>query len=132
MFSRRPTSFVGILMLVAGTLVAQQGHPLTGTWTGDWGATPTQRTQITIVLNWDGKQVSGLMNPGPDSVPLTTVFLDPTTWTVRIEADAKDAAGKPAHVSAEGRLDDIASYHRRLAGTWKQGSTTGDFKLTRD
>ncbi len=112
--------------------VAQQGHPLTGTWTGDWGPTSTQRTQITLVLNWDGKNVTGLMNPGPDSIPIASVYVDPTTWTVRIEADAKDKAGKATHISAEGKLDDLGSYHRTLQGAWTQGTTKGDFKLTRN
>ena len=112
--------------------LAQQGHPLTGTWSGDWGPSPTQRHQITLVLNWDGKNVTGIMNPGPDSVPLAGVFVDVSNWTVRIEADGKDAGGKPVHISAEGRLDDLGSYHRKLAGTWTEGATKGDFKLTRD
>ena len=46
---------------------AQQGHPLTGTWNGDWGVNPTQRTPITVVMTWDGKEVKGVLNPGPDS-----------------------------------------------------------------
>ncbi len=105
---------------------AQQGHPLTGTWSGDWGSSPTARTQITFVMNWDGKKITGLINPGPDSIPLTSVFLDVTNWNVRIEAGSKD------HISAEGKLDDIGSYHRTIKGTWHQGNATGDFRLTRD
>jgi hypothetical protein len=107
--------------------LAQQGHPLTGTWSGDWGASPTQRNQITFVMNWDGKNVTGIINPGPDSIPISSVYVDVTKWTVRIEADAK--AG---HISAEGRLEDIGSYHRTIKGTWHQGTVTGDFRLTRD
>jgi len=114
-------------LLLALSLFAQQGHPLSGTWTGDWGPNPTQRTHVTIVMDWDGKQVTGQINPGPDSVPLASVFVDVTNWTVRIEAD-----GKPAHISAEGRLEDIGSYHRMLKGSWTQGTVKGDFKLTRD
>jgi hypothetical protein len=106
---------------------AQQGHPLTGTWTGDWGPTPTQRNPITLVLDWDGKQVNGQMNPGPDSVKLASVYVDPTNWTVRIEADSKSG-----HIAAEGKLEDIGSYHRTLKGSWTQGTVKGDFKLTRD
>jgi hypothetical protein len=111
---------------------AQQGHPLTGTWNGDWGATVTQRTQVTIVMNWDGKNVTGILNPGPESVPLAGVYVDPTSWTVRIEAETKDASGKPVHIAAEGHIQDLGSYHRTLAGSWTQGSIKGDFKLTRD
>ena len=106
---------------------AQQGHPLTGTWSGDWGASPTVRTQITFVMNWDGKKVTGIINPGPDSVPIASVFVDVTNWTVRMEADTK--AG---HIAAEGRVEDIGSYHRTIKGTWHQGAVTGDFRLTRD
>jgi hypothetical protein len=117
--------------VAAAFAFAQQGHPLTGTWSGDWGPTATQRTPVTFVLNWDGKQVTGIINPGPDSIPIASVFVDVTTWTVRIEADTKDASG-PVHISAEGKLDDIGSYHRTLAGTWRQGNIRGDFKITRD
>jgi len=111
---------------------AQQGHPLTGTWSGDWGPTATERHPVTFVLNWDGKQVTGLINPGPDSIPIASVFVDVATWTVRFEADAKDAGGKPVHISAEGRIDDLGSYHRTLAGSWREGAAKGDFKITRD
>jgi len=113
-------------------LHAQEGHPLTGTWKGDWGAATGDRTHITLVMNWEGKAITGILNPGPDQSPLMSVALDPATWTVRIEADAKDASGRPAHVSAEGKLEDIASYHRTIAGTWTQGTAKGTFKLTRD
>ncbi len=115
-------------LMAAGMVLAQQGHPLTGTWTGDWGSSATERHQVTFVMNWDGKNVTGIMNPGPDSTPLTSVFVDVTNWTVRIEADGKDKT----HISAEGKLQDLGSYHRFIAGTWKQGAMTGDFKITRD
>jgi hypothetical protein len=111
---------------------AQEGHPLTGTWAGDWGPNATERTRVTLVMNWDGKAVTGMLNPGPDQAPLGAVTLDPATWTVRIEADLKDASGRPTHISAEGKLEDLASYHRTLSGTWTQGPTKGTFKLTRD
>jgi hypothetical protein len=118
--------------LLAAVGFAQQGHPLTGTWTGDWGVTPAQRNSLTLVLEWDGKNVNGIINPGPDSVKIASIAVDVTNWTVRIEADAKDSAGKAVHISAEGRLADLGSYHRTLSGTWRQGTTAGDFKLTRD
>lgn len=110
-------------VLLTAPARSQEGHPLTGTWAGDWGAAGAQRTHITMVMEWDGKAVTGLINPGPDAVTLTAVSVDWATWTVRIEAKG---------VVAEGRLEDIGSYHRRIAGTWTQGGTKGDFKLTRE
>jgi hypothetical protein len=121
-----------IALLLPAIIRAQEGHPLTGTWSGDWGTGPAGRTHVTVVMEWDGKVVTGLLNPGPDQAALTSVVLDPATWTVRIEADTKDAQGKPVHVSVDGKLDDIASYHRKLAGTWTQGATKGTFSLTRN
>ena len=120
------------LLLIAGAALGQEGHPLTGTWSGDWGATATQRNHLTLVLSWDGKNVTGTINPGPDAVQLGSVFLDVTNWTVRIEADGKDQAGKVVHISAEGKIEDLSSAHRKLAGTWSQGSSKGDFRLVRD
>jgi hypothetical protein len=133
---RRPFHWIWFFVCLAGlataSAVAQEGHPLTGTWSGDWGPTATQRSHITLVMNWDGKNVTGAINPGPDAVQLGSVFLDVTNWTVRIEADGKDQAGRAVHISAEGKIDDLASAHRKLSGTWTQGTVKGDFRLTRD
>ena len=113
------------------TAFGQEGHPLTGTWTGDWG-TAGQRNHLTLVLNWDGKNVTGTINPGPDSVPIGNVLLDVTNWTIRLEADGKDQSGRAVHISAEGKIEDLASAHRKLSGSWMQGTSKGDFRLTRD
>ena len=123
-----------LLAVFTGTswMFAQEGHPLVGTWSGDWGPTATHRNQITMVLNWNGKSVTGIVNPGPDAIPLKIVTLDSTKWTVHIEADTKDSKGAPVHFVADGKLDDILSYRRTLTGTWNHGNVKGDFKLTRD
>jgi hypothetical protein len=108
---------------VAAAGYAQEGHPLTGTWSGDWGAAGGERTRVTFVLTWDGDKVTGIMNPGPDSSPVRNVFVDYANWTVRIETDRG---------VAEGRLEDIGSKNRSINGTWRQGTTTGDFRIRRD
>jgi hypothetical protein len=129
---RRREFYLACLCASLSMVFAQQGHPLTGTWSGDWGPSSTDRKQVTFVMNWDGKMITGLVNPGPDSIPITSVFVDVTNWTVRIEADAKDSAGKPVHIAAEGKLEDLGSYHRKITGIWRQGAVNGDFRLTRD
>lgn len=122
----------GACLAVVVSGLAQEGHPLTGTWVGDWGPTATQRNHVTFVMSWDGQKVTGVINPGPDSIPIGSVFVDVTNWTVRIEADTKDQSGNPVHIAAEGRLEDIGSVHRTIRGTWREGTTKGDFKITRD
>jgi hypothetical protein len=118
--------------MLTGLTFAQEGHPLVGTWSGDWGPTPTHRNQVTIVMNWDGKNVTGIINPGPDVIPMKVVTLDSTKWTVHIEAEAKDQSGNPVRFIVDGKLDNILSYKRTLTGTWSHGNVKGDFKVTRD
>jgi hypothetical protein len=113
-------------------LAAQEGHPLTGTWSGDWGATADKRTRITLVMTWDGKSIAGTINPGPEAMTLGRVTVDYAKWTVRIEADGKDSSGKPVRVLADGKIDALGSWHRTLSGTWTQAGAKGAFKLTRD
>ena len=122
---------VVVLLMVgpgASTAPAQEGHPLTGTWSGDWGPSATSRTHITMVMAWDGKTVTGTINPGPDAVPVPTILLDVTNWTIRFEATAKGAD----RIAVEGKIDDLGSPHRTIAGSWRQGAAKGTFKLTRD
>lgn len=127
------------LLLVAALLIplgawpasAQEGHPLSGTWSGDWGPSATSRTHITMVMAWDGKVVSGTINPGPEAIQVPAIQLDVNSWTIRFEAAAKSAAGTET-IAVEGKLEDLGSSHRTVAGTWRQGSATGTFKLTRD
>jgi hypothetical protein len=126
-----------LLVLVIGLsglgVSAQEGHPLTGTWAGDWGAADaTRRTHLTVVMNWDGKTITGLINPGPAAIPLSSVRVNWATWTVRIDASAKDASGAPLSIVAEGRLEDVGSARRHMVGTWTQGDMVGQFRLTRE
>ena len=126
----RKTLFVCLTMAVP--LLAQEGHPLTGTWTGDWGTANVPRTHLTLVMNWEGDdKIAGVINPGPDAIPIQNIVINFTNWTVRIEAEGKDADGKAVRVQAEGKIEDLGSPRRKLTGTWRQGTVMGDFKVTR-
>jgi hypothetical protein len=124
------TAFVATAVFVP-TAVAQEGHPLVGTWQGDWGPTADDRNFLTIIMNWDGKAITGLVNPGPDSSELQAVKLDSSTWTVTIETDVKDDAGQAHHIKMEGKLENIGTQTRSLNGTWEDGQGKGTFTLTR-
>ena len=117
---------VGVLFALAAS--AQEGHPLTGTWHGDWGPSAKQRTPVVMFMKWNNTAIEGTLNPGRNGAPLKSVTLDPAKWMVHIEADTKDGQ----HVVADGKLENVGSYHRTIAGTWTQGSAKGDFKLRRD
>lgn len=111
---------------------AQQGHPLVGTWRGEWGPSAAQRHDLTVVMEYDGTNVTGTINPGFESMKLQKVTLDPSTWTVRFESEAKDASGAVVPVVIEATIQDVTSPERSLVGTWTQGTVKGDFKISLD
>ena len=121
------------LVATASTASAQFGHPLKGTWSGDWGPTKDNRTHVTLDLNWDGKTITGSINPGPSAVALKTT-LDPATWMVHFEGDGKDKdkGGAAVHYVIDGKLENLGSFQRVMTGTWTQGSMKGDFKVVRN
>src|SRR5262249_39062340 len=124
---------LAVWMLFTVSAIAQEGHPLTGVWYGDWGPNATKRNQVTFIMNWDGKAVTGIFNPGPDAIQLKATTLDSSKWTVHIEVEGKDENGKQVHYIADGKLENIGSYQRTISGTWNDGTgAKNDFKLKRD
>ena len=122
-----------VCLMMPPAVVAQQGHPLAGIWSGDWGTTPTERSPVLIDMSWETTTLSGFINPGfPDAATIEVRTLDSTNWTVHLEANARDEAGNTVRVVLDGKLEDIGSSHRTLTGTWSRGNTQGDFKVTRE
>ena len=121
-----------IALLLAAPALAQFGHPLKGTWSGDWGPTKDNRTRILLELHWDGKALTGAINPGPKAVPIKKAELSPDTWGVHIEAEGKDAAGAVVRYVIDGKLENIGAYQRILSGSWTEGGKKGDFRLVRN
>jgi hypothetical protein len=130
--SVRAAGLVLFFLCVPAVNAAQYGHPLTGSWSGDWGTTKETRNRLLLEFDWDGKSVTGTINPGPNAVPLQKASLDPSTWIVRFEAEAKDPSGKPVRYVVEGRLENLGAYNRVLTGTWSQGGVKGDFRVVRN
>ena len=120
-----------LCLVAAVSAFAQEGHPLTGTFSGDWGAATGPRNHVTLVMKWDGQNVTGVVNPGTNSAPLN-VSVDYATWIVRIEAETKDTAGRPVRIEAEAKLEEMGSSRRRLVGTWRQGGVSGNFRVIRE
>lgn len=118
-------------LALTATASAQFGHPLKGTWLGEWGPSKDKQSRIVMSLNWDGKAVTGTINPGPNAVQLQKAELDPSNWGVRFEAEGKDQSGKPVRYLIQGKLENIGAYERFMTGTWTQGDAKGEFKLTR-
>jgi hypothetical protein len=120
---------VALMMVVSA--FAQEGHPLKGTWLGDWGPSKNDRNPVTIVMDWDGKQISGQINPGPNAIPLKNATLNPQGWTVHFEADTKNNAGQNVHYVVDGKIENLGLYNRSIVGTWSHDNVKGDFRISR-
>ena len=133
-------------LLCAASAPAQEGHPAKGVWVGYWGPTSTAQSRIVVVMDHDGKTVSGVFNPGPNAVPLKVARLDITPGTpspkqgvpailpifkVYFEVDAKDGVA----IVAEGTMHNPALPNRWIEGTWTRTSggkaVKSEFKITR-
>ncbi len=130
----RLRGFVSVLACagIAATAHAQFGHPLKGTWSGDWGTGNASRHHVLLELDWDGKAITGRINPGPNVVAVEQASLDPATWMVHFEGDGKDPSGNTVHYAIDGKLQNLGSHYRFITGTWGQGAVKGDFKMTRN
>jgi hypothetical protein len=116
------------------SVAAQFGHPLDGLWSGQWGPR-AKPNRLLLDLDWDGKSMTGVINPGPNAAIVRQVTIDhsdPSSWMVRLTAEGKDASGMPVPITVEGRLENIGAYRRVFRGSWTQGREKGEFVLTRN
>src|SRR5215468_10270652 len=101
MFARLLCLCVLSVVLLAATALAQEGHPAKGTWVGYWGPTATEN-RVVIVMDYDGKSLSGTVNPGPNAIPIKLARLDITPGAP--PAKAGDIPGEPTfklHIAAD-------------------------------
>lgn len=118
-------------LLVALPAVSQVGHPVKGSWSGYWGPTDDERHRILLVLDWEDRQISGVVNPGRNAVRIDRAELDVETWTLRLEAEMPKSDGTKAAYVLTGTLDNLGSWHnRRYLGTYRHGDETGTFLVT--
>jgi hypothetical protein len=137
MHSRTLRALVIVAALIALPMAAsaQFGHPLKGQWSGEAGSGATA-TRLLLDLHWDGKQISGRINPGSaNEAAVTKATIDyskVTSWGVQIEAQGKDASGKPVQIRIDGMLENLGAYYRVFHGTWTQGGQKMPFTVTRN
>src|ERR1700730_19083454 len=118
-------------LIGASSAVAQEGHPLKGSWLGSWAGNKTHGNDVVIVMNWDGKAITGMINPGTDNIAIKTATLNPTGWLVHIEAEGKDKAGAVVSYVIDGKIESLPLPNRTLTRTWKSQKENGAFKIGR-
>jgi hypothetical protein len=119
---------LAVLLLFANcsstTTPAAAADSITGTWSGQWGPSPSRQTQVTVELKWDGKSLKGTINPGPNAVELIGGSFDAQTGSVNMELDGPNSRGEVVRYKIEGKLSE-----KTLAGTFDRGGETGTFKI---
>jgi len=111
----------------------QSGDP-TGTWIGDFGPAFYDRNTISLELQWNGKEITGMILPGVRGgrmyrdfrgIPIENASFDPNTGVIKFEALYSP---KARHYFIEGKVKG-----NTLSGKWNRPDDyrDGDFKLTR-
>ena len=113
--------------------VSPPGDP-SGTWIGDFGPGFYDRNTISLQLQWDGKNLTGLIQPGTPGArmyrnfvgfPIENATFDPKSGTMKFEATYQP---KRRRYLIQGRVGG-----KTLTGKWTrpEDKADGDFKLTR-
>ncbi len=111
--------------------VAQEGHPVKGSWIGVWESNETHGESVLVILDWDGEQITGMINPGTHNIEIDEATLDPDDWSVRIEADAETRDGDTIHYVIEGTIEELELPSRSIIGTWRSDNGRGAFDIRR-
>ena len=131
---RAAAALVGLVVcgvVALAPLSAQEGHPLKGSWLGTWKQNTVHGDDLILVLDWDGKAISGIINPGTDNIPIAKGTLEPKGWAVTLEATAKDKSGAPLHYVIEGHIENLELPNRSIVGTWRSERGRGAFEASR-
>jgi hypothetical protein len=111
-------------VFAAGALsiaVAQEGHPIKGSWIGAWEGHPGGDS-LLMVMNWDGMAITGIINPGTDNLQIDSATLNPDNWTVHIVA---------GNVTLDGTFARLELPNRSISGTWTSNGASGQFEIVR-
>ena len=116
--------FIVLLGHVSAASAQQTADPLTGTWKGDWGPSPTDRNAVIVELKWNGKTLTGTVNPGPDAIPIDKASFDPKSMKIHLEVTKTS----PNFVY----IVDGVIEKDKMTGSWSRPNRKGDFQMTRE
>ena len=121
------------IALFATPLAAQEGYPLTGTWSGNWNAGDRSSRLLVVIDRSAERVISGYIIENRKRIPLTGASLNPQDWSVMLTAQGQDGDGNKLDITVEGKIENLGSATQRMiVGTWQEGITRGDFKLQRN
>jgi hypothetical protein len=128
--ARLRTSFLALLILCVSVLVtAQEGHPLTGTWSGDRESNGSKVRLLLIMDLQPDQRIEGTLIESGARIPLD-ITLNPEDWSVSIIAQGQNRAGDAVNYQANGVIENVGtSTQRMIVGTWQDGGNVGEFQV---
>jgi hypothetical protein len=111
-----------VLALLATVLSAQEGHPLTGSWSGERMIDGKSSRVLLIMELHKDQMISGYVLENGKKSALQDVALNPADWSVSFALDAG--------YKVEGAIGELGSQTQRtITGTWTDGSKSGAFHV---
>ena len=118
-----------LLLALSVNTVAQEGHPLTGTWSGN-RESGEGSVRLLLIMNLQADQnIEGVLIENGSRIPLD-ITLNPDDWSVIINAQGATRSGEVVNYRAEGVIENLGSATQRMiVGSWNDGSSDGEFSL---
>ncbi|MEY4642163.1 MAG: hypothetical protein RLZZ227_2157 [Pseudomonadota bacterium] len=118
----RKTLAVLFAALLGGESLAQEGHPLTGSWSGN-RMVDGKASRILLVMDLQRDQtITGYVLENGKRSALQNVELDASDWSVSFTLDGG--------YGVEGSIAELGSQTlRSINGTWTNGTGSGEFSV---
>jgi hypothetical protein len=113
---------IGLALGMVPFVAAQEGHPAKGSWIGEWEGNTINGESILMVMNWDGQNITGIINPGTDNIQISSATLNPDDWSIRIQG---------GDYVLQGKFERLELPNRAITGTWQNGGASGNFEIVR-
>jgi len=104
---------------------------LNGSWSGHWGPSSDRQTEVVLELKWDGKALTGTINPGLRAIELSEATFDPQTRMIHMELDYPIPGGGTDHYSTDHYVIDGKVEDKTMRGTWLRHNGSGDFTIVK-
>jgi hypothetical protein len=127
----RIAALIILSFCLASSLAAQgQNSDPSGVWYGDYGTSTQSRTEIRIVLKWDGKTLTGTVATEEGELDVENARFDPGTGAVHMEV-VFQGRGAPGRSNTYRYIADGKMEGKTISGTWHNEFDKGDFAVNK-
>jgi hypothetical protein len=120
-------AFLVLFLQLGPPAFAQEGHPYEGTWRGTL-TSGAGNTAVVIIMDYDGENLQGMINPGRNSYNFLSALHDAPNWELDVTAETRQGDA----VSFSAVMHEIGSVNRYMEGTWIQAGQQYAFRITRE